>query len=581
MPAGEDVLDHTRAPLAKTTWPFCSSAARKERRMLRSSIRRLRWALIASAVVSLAFLTTTALGGSGVGANFNLGQTNTVNGTSILTGTTPGAQLRVNNASTAGGAFSVLGFLTPTSPGIGSAAVRGLNSGTGANGYGVWGSQAGGGIGVYGTAINGAGVGVEGVHASSGTGSGVYGKSGALAGAGVLGENTAGGPGLQSTVTSNAVPPLKVNSTALVANLNSSLLGGHASSYFLPTTGTAANSSKLGGLIPAKFWQLGGNAPGATGILGTTDNNPLELRVNGARALRIEPDATSPNLIGGSAANGNTSGSGAYGLTIAGGGDQFDANVASDNYDTVGGGFANLAGDLGADPGSAEQATVGGGAGNIASALSATVGGGDNNTASAQRSTVAGGDNNLASGFESAIAGGGGNMSSGSQSFVGGGFQNTASGHFSFAAGRQAKATQDGSFVWGDATAADVTSPVANSFTVRASGGSFFRGSVNVASGALSTALSSPADGATTPNVSNGNVFTVANSSPTTITSFIGGATGQTITLIFLDANTTVHSDGSLIFLQGGNDFVSSANDTLTLVSPSGGKWYEVSRSVN
>ena len=38
-------------------------------------------------------------------------------------------------------------------------------------------------------------------------------------------------------------------------------------------------------------------------IIGTTDNQPLELRVNGQRALRLEPDASvtgAPNVIGGS-----------------------------------------------------------------------------------------------------------------------------------------------------------------------------------------------------------------------------------------------------------------------------------------
>ena len=44
-------------------------------------------------------------------------------------------------------------------------------------------------------------------------------------------------------------------------------------------------------------------------------------------------------------------------------------------------------------------------------------------------------------------------------------------GQGSFAAGTQAKATQNGSFVWGDGTNADLTSPAANTFTVRASGG--------------------------------------------------------------------------------------------------------------
>lgn len=52
-------------------------------------------------------------------------------------------------------------------------------------------------------------------------------------------------------------------------------------------------------------WDLTGNAgttPGAN-FLGTTDNQPLELKVNSQRALRLEPHATSPNVVGGHSSN--------------------------------------------------------------------------------------------------------------------------------------------------------------------------------------------------------------------------------------------------------------------------------------
>ena len=62
----------------------------------------------------------------------------------------------------------------------------------------------------------------------------------------------------------------------------------------------------------------GGSAFGATAVLGTTDNRSLDVRVNGARAMRYEPNAISPNVIGGSPANNVTAG--ARGATIAGGG---------------------------------------------------------------------------------------------------------------------------------------------------------------------------------------------------------------------------------------------------------------------
>ena len=68
------------------------------------------------------------------------------------------------------------------------------------------------------------------------------------------------------------------------------------------------------------FWSLTGNAgttPG-THFLGTTDATNLTLAVNGGAALRLEPDATSPNLIGGHVDNQVTAG--VYGATIGGGG---------------------------------------------------------------------------------------------------------------------------------------------------------------------------------------------------------------------------------------------------------------------
>ena len=53
-------------------------------------------------------------------------------------------------------------------------------------------------------------------------------------------------------------------------------------------------------------------------------------------------------------------------------------------------------------------------------------------------------------------------------------FQIKATGGFSFAAGRRAKANADGSFVWGDATDADIACATANRWRARSSGGVYF-----------------------------------------------------------------------------------------------------------
>src|SRR5262245_33879419 len=71
-------------------------------------------------------------------------------------GTNPGVQGETNSG--ANGAIGVLGRISRTAPGAGSAAVRGINNGTGAAGVGVWGSHAGSGWGVYGISPAGNGV---------------------------------------------------------------------------------------------------------------------------------------------------------------------------------------------------------------------------------------------------------------------------------------------------------------------------------------------------------------------------------------------------------------------------------------
>jgi hypothetical protein len=68
------------------------------------------------------------------------------------------AKLEADTASTADNAVGVLGQVTSTSPGNFSAAVRGINNGTGSNGVGVIGSQAGSGWGVWGQSVGGIGV---------------------------------------------------------------------------------------------------------------------------------------------------------------------------------------------------------------------------------------------------------------------------------------------------------------------------------------------------------------------------------------------------------------------------------------
>ncbi|NQT84940.1 tail fiber domain-containing protein [bacterium] len=209
-------------------------------------------------------------------------------------------------------------------------------------------------------------------------------------------------------------------------------------------------------------WSLTGNtgtSPG-TNFLGTTNNVALQLHVNNARALRLEPHATSPNVIGGYGGNSITAG--AYGATIGGGGQSSYVNSVTGNYGTVSGGIFNTA--------SGYSATVGRGDHNTASSQLATVGGGLLNT-SGELGTVGGGAWSLATGYAATVSGGATNYATGEKATVPGGNYNTAAGDYSFAAGRRAIADGDGSFVWGDSNDFDVHAWGANQFVVRATGG--------------------------------------------------------------------------------------------------------------
>jgi len=275
------------------------------------------------------------------------------------------------------------------------------------------------------------------------------------------------------------------------------------------------------------FWALTGNAGTAAGahFLGTTDLEPLELRVAGQRALRLEPvpvppdgapagGGQTPNMIGGHEANAVTPY--VQGAAIGGGGTALNPNQVLDDFGAIGGGSYNRAGDgLGAlndrayatvgggkfNAASGGYATVSGGNGNIASAVGATVGGGGDNGAYGDYAVVNGGESNSASGPYATVSGGIDNSAIGEQSTVGGGYfnqangayatvgggyfnlatnsaatvaggaSNRASGGYSFAAGRRAKADHLGAFVWADATDADFASTANNQFLVRAAGG--------------------------------------------------------------------------------------------------------------
>ena len=200
---------------------------------------------------------------------------------------------------------------------------------------------------------------------------------------------------------------------------------------------TNVNAATLAGLASGNFWQTTGNAGTTPGVnfLGTLDNQPVELRVNGQRAWRLEPTTDAPNVIGG--LGGNYVTPGLFGATIGGGGFGNNTNTVEASVGTIAGGSANTVRAGGAfigagfgnlvdsnlfdsvisggngntiQPG-ASYSTIAGGAGNVISngAAFATIGSGKYNQAAVNEATVAGGAFNSALGFSATIGGGGGN----------------------------------------------------------------------------------------------------------------------------------------------------------------------------
>ena len=192
-------------------------------------------------------------------------------------------------------------------------------------------------------------------------------------------------------------------------------------------TGSGLDADRLDGFSSEDFWRLTGNIGTTAGVnfLGTTDNEPLDLKVSNRRGLRIQPDAgflcggsdppvfvMSPNLIGGFA--GNTIALTNAGSVIAGGGASTvpcvggppQPNAITADFANISGGQNNVVeGDhsgIGSGIGHriwprATASVIGGGSANqiAASATAATIAGGRNNyVATSAGSTVGGGHGN-------------------------------------------------------------------------------------------------------------------------------------------------------------------------------------------
>lgn len=239
---------------------------------------------------------------------------------------------------------------------------------------------------------------------------------------------------LPATQLSGTIPPTQLPASVVTNNAAGLTLTGNFIGNGANLTGVDA--ATLGGISSAGFWKTNGNAganPTNGAFLGTTDNLPLEIKVNGQRALRITSgiDPTygvSPNLVGGF--SGNILSNGAAGGVIGGGGAAAAPNRVGNSFATVVGGFGNAANGFAATA-----------MGNLA-------------TASGGASTAMG---------SSTLASGGASTAMGQNS--------TASGGASTAMGFRAKANHDGTFVWADSQNVDFASTATDQFLLRTAGG--------------------------------------------------------------------------------------------------------------
>lgn len=265
-------------------------------------------------------------------------------------------------------------------------------------------------------------------------------------------------------------------------------IGKGSPQYELDVNGTinAAAMYLNGQLIQGGGWSLNGNSGTTAGaqFLGTTDAQPLEIHVNSARALRLEPHPTSPNIIFGNPQNATGAG---YGNVICGGGDLNDqANQIGPSgtsyFCGIAGGHSNVIENGGAS-------SIGGGVGNYLNGDWSSIGGGQansidfgghsaivggyNNRVSDDDAFIGGGRNNVASNDSAVICGGDGNLADGANSVIlGGAYNQTArAASYSLAAGKNAHAMHTGSFVWASGSGNDVESAIDNDFTARAPGG--------------------------------------------------------------------------------------------------------------
>ncbi len=264
--------------------------------------------------------TTFALTNLGTGGTGSFTVNNAASGANALSATTNGtgnAVLGVHSGTTGTGAgvrgesnsndansAAVLGVINSTTPGGFSAALRGINNGTGGLGIGVYGSQAGSGWGVYGTTAGGIGV-----YGNSTNGYGLYALS--TNGTGIYGSGTNGEAArFEITNSANANAALTGSSVgAGVAVVGTQSGTGQAGQFTVNNSSSTATTvgvanSGTGNGMDVSLTSPSSNATGVT-IANAGIGGGLSVQLtnasNGARGVDVTQSGVGPGVFATSA----------------------------------------------------------------------------------------------------------------------------------------------------------------------------------------------------------------------------------------------------------------------------------------
>jgi|GEM_PF-628000 hypothetical protein len=387
-------------------------------------------------------------------------------------------------------------------------------------------------------------------------------------------------PRQQLTPVPYAITAENLNGTGLAGTYGNQVSFSNAANQFTGSfTGaggnlTGLNASQLtAGAVPSaaltNAWKTTGNsgtAPGSN-FIGTVDNQPLELRVNNQRGLRLEPggSSNSVNVIGGWAGNGVAPG--VIGATVSGGGagNYFGlafSNQVSAHFGTVSGGAVNFI------QAGAVYANIAGGYENTiqSNAYSSTIFGGQQNTIqlSAYESTIGGGNLNvIETGTEQAFIGGGSDNTIEPgilDSFIGGGYFNLIQSNSWFAtiAGGDNNTIQtNAGFSTISGGGGNQIQTTAHSATIAGGGANMILSNCTFAviGGGLANVIDNDAVETT---IAGGRMNTIETNAPDSV---IGGGIGNTIQL-FGGASVIAGGWGNVI--QPGADTVNGQLATIS-----------------